>query len=171
MTIKDLKQNSKYEFFINLYSICHGKITEEPLKIMILTSDYKDKNFITLLKNDQINFDISNQKVIFEYLEEINAIEENKNIIINKKRLKINSYLYNNKKGVLENQNDDLDSIEYCLIINKEYIENIKNKINEKYKNFETNDKINIEDIICSCAGDFQVICKVIEKLKNSRKV
>ena len=171
MTIKDLKQNSKYEFFININSICHGKITEEPLKIIILTGDYKDKNFITLLKSDQINFDISNQKVIFEYLEEINAIEENKNIIINKKRFKINSYLYNNKKGVLENQNDDLDSIEYCLIINKEYIENIKNKINEKYKNFETNDKINIEDIICSCAGDFQVICKVIEKLKNSRKV
>ena len=93
------------------------------------------------------------------------------NKIRNKKRFKINSYLYNNKKGILENQNYDFESIEYCLIINKEYIENIKNKIYEKFNNLETNDKINIEDIICSCAGDFQVICKVIEKLKNSRKV
>ena len=170
LTIKNLKPNAKYEFHMNIYSSCHGKISEQPLKINILTTEYKEKDFLSLLKNEDLNFDISNKKVIFEYLEEINIIGENinKDKIINKKKFKINTYLYNNKKGIIENKEEDWDNIDNYVVINKDYIENKKSKLYETYKFLEKNDKINIEDIICSCAGNFQVMYKVIEKLKNN---
>ena len=122
------------------------------------------------MKNEDLNFDISNKKVIFEYLEEINIIGENNNKdkIMNKKKFKINTYLYNNKKGIIENKEEDWDNIDNYVVINKDYIENKKSKLYETYKFLEKNDKINIEDIICSCAGNFQVMYKVIEKLKNN---
>ena len=167
LIIKNLKPNSKYEFFINIFSLCHGKINEDPLKIIIMTCEHKEKDFISLLKNKEFDFDISNKKVIFEYLEEINIMEEDnkKDMIINKKKFKINTYLYNNKKGIIENKDENWNCIDDFIIINKEYIENIKNKIYEKYEDIKKLTKEKIEDIICSCAGDFQVICKIIEKL------
>ena len=167
LIIKNLEPNKKYEFYINIYSLCHGLINDEPVKIIILTSEFKDKNFISLLKNKNLDFDISNQKVIFEYLEEINFIEEDKNkdFIINKKKFKIYSYLYNNKKGIIENRDEEWNYIDNYLVINKEYIENIINKINDKYKDKEKLENKNLADIICSCAGDFNNICKFIEKI------
>ena len=167
--LKNLKSNSKYECFINLFSLCHGKINEQPLKIIIMTNEYKEKDFISLLINKDLDFDISNQKVIFEYLEEINIVEENdnKDMIINKKKFQINTYLYDHKKGKIENKDEDWDKIDNYIIINKEYIENIQNKIYEKYKDAEKLPTEKIQDIICSCAGDFKVICKVFENLKK----
>ena len=50
LTFKNLKPNSKYEILINIYSSCHGIISEEPIKINIFTNEYKDKDFISLLK-------------------------------------------------------------------------------------------------------------------------
>lgn len=130
LTIKNLKPNAKYEFHMNIYSSCHGKISEQPLKINILTTEYKEKDFLSLLKNEDLNFDISNKKVIFEYLEEINIIGENNNKdkIMNKKKFKINTYLYNNKKGIIENKEEDWDNIDNYVVINKDYIENKKSK-------------------------------------------
>ena len=169
LIIQNLKPNSKYEFYINLFSLCHGKINEEPLKLIIMTCEYKEKDFISLLKNKEFDFDISNKKVIFEYLEEINIVEEDnkKEMIINKKKFKINTYLYNNKKGTIENKDENWNCIDDYIIINKDYIDNIKNKIYDKYEDIKKLPKEKIEDIICSCAGDFQVICKIIEKLKK----
>ena len=167
-TFKNLKPKSKYEVLINIYSSCHGIISEEPIKMYIFTNEYKDKDFISLLKNEELNFDISSQKVIFEYLEEINYIQENNknDNIKNKKKYKINTYLYNNKKGMIENNEEDLEDIYNYIIINKEYIINIKNKIYKKYEFIKKMDKEKIEDIIFTCAGNYLAICKVIESFK-----
>ena len=170
MKINNLRTNSKYEFMINLYSLCHGKITDEPLKIIILTCEYKEKDFISLLKNKELNFDISNQKIIFEYLEEINFFEEdddNEEFVINKKRFKVSTYLYNNKKGIVENKYENWDDIDNYVIINKDYINFMINKIYEQYKYIKEIDKEKIGDIICKYAGNYQVICNAIEKLKK----
>ena len=169
LTLKNLKPNSKYEILINIYSSCHGIITEEPLKIIIFTTEYKDKDFISLLKNEELNFDITNQKVIFEYLEEINYFNEDnkKDALKNIKKYKINTYLYNNKKGMVENKDEDWEGIYNYVIINMEYINNIKNKLYNKYEYSKKIDKEKIEDIIFSCAGNFIAICKIIEKYKK----
>ena len=169
LTFKNLKPNSKYEILINVYSSCHGIISEEPIKINIFTNEYKDKDFISLLKNDELKFDISNQKVIFEYLEEINYIQDNNknDFIKNKKRYKINTYLYNNKKGMIENKEEDLEDTYNYVIINTEYINNIKIKLYKKYEYSKKIEKEKIEDIIFTCAGNYLAICKVIENYQK----
>ena len=169
LTFKNLKPNSKYEILINIYSSCHGIISEEPIKINIFTNEYKDKDFISLLKNDELKFDISNQKVIFEYLEEINYIQDNNknDFIKNKKRYKINTYLYNNKKGMIENKEEDLEDTYNYVIINTEYINNIKIKLYKKYEYSKKIEKEKIEDIIFTCAGNYLAICKVIENYQK----
>ena len=169
LTFKNLKPNSKYEILINVYSSCHGIISEEPIKINIFTNEYKDKDFISLLKNDELKFDISNQKVIFEYLEEINYIQDNNknDFIKNKKRYKINTYLYNNKKGMIENKEEDLEDTYNYVIINTEYINNIKIKLYKKYEYAKKIEKEKIEDIIFTCAGNYLAICKVIENYQK----
>ena len=139
-------------------------------KIIILTCEYKEKDFISLLKNKELNFDISNQKIIFEYLEEINFFEEdddNEEFVINKKRFKVSTYLYNNKKGIVENKYENWDDIDNYVIINKDYINFMINKIYEQYKYIKEIDKEKIGDIICKYAGNYQVICNAIEKLKK----
>ena len=169
LTFKNLKPNSKYEILINVYSSCHGIISEEPIKINIFTNEYKDKDFISLLKNDELKFDISNQKVIFEYLEEINYIQDNNknDFIKNRKRYKINTYLYNNKKGMIENKEEDLEDTYNYVIINTEYINNIKIKLYKKYEYVKKIEKEKIEDIIFTCAGNYLAICKVIENYQK----
>ena len=169
LTFKNLKSNSKYEILINVYSSCHGIISEEPIKINIFTNVYKDKDFISLLKNDELKCDISNQKVIFEYLEEINYIQDNNknDFIKNRKRYKINTYLYNNKKGMIENKEEDLEDTYNYVIINTEYINNIKIKLYKKYEYAKKTEKEKIEDIIFTCAGNYLAICKVIENYQK----
>ena len=169
LTVKNLKQNSKYELLMNIYSSCHGIISEESLKVYIFTYEYKDKDFILLLKNNEINFDISNQKVIFEYLEEINIFQENnkKDIIKNKKKYKINNYLYNNKKGEIENKDEDFEDINNYVIINSEYINNIKIKLYKKYEYEKKIEKVKLEDIIFTWAGNYLEICKIIENYQK----
>ena len=93
--------------------------------------------------------------------------DNKKDMIINKKKFKINTFLYNNKKGTIENKDENWNGIDDYIIINKDYIDNIKNKIFQKYEDIKKLPKEKIEDIICSCAGDFQVICKIIEKLNK----
>ena len=68
---------------------------------------------------------------------------------------------------MVENKDEDWEVIYNYVIINMEYINNIKNKLYNKYEYSKKIDKEKIEDIIFSCAGNFIAICKIIEKYKK----
>ena len=160
--------NTKYEFYINIFSSAHGKISQNPIKVIIYIRKKEEEleNFISILYNKKLDFDIRNKKIIFEYFEEDKFNENNKNsvdVMEYKKRIKIYKYSYDNKSGLSENKDEEKDIIDAFVVINKEDINKILSKIYDKYKEIKKVEKYIIEDIICTCAGDFQKICDLIE--------
>ena len=170
LIIKNPSINTKYEFYINIFTLNHGKISKEPAKIIIYVNKIdKEENFISFLNNKKIDFDIKNKKIVFEYFEEGIINKENNNNITEvrvgykNKRIKIFKYLYDNKNRIAENKNEEKEKIDAFVIINKEEIDKKVKKIYNKYKNLKNIEKYKIEDIICTCAGDFSKICEMIE--------
>ena len=163
--------NTKYEFYINIVTLSHGKISENPIKIIIYIRNNEEnaENFISFLNNKKLDFDIKNKKVIFEYFEEDSKNNENNKNIVDigighkKQKIKIYKYLYDNKSGMAKNKNEGKDIIDAFVVINKEDIDKIVNKIYDKYEKSKKIEKYKIEDIICTCAGDFQKICDLLE--------
>ena len=105
--------NTKYEFYINIVTLSHGKISENPIKIIIYIRNNEEnaENFISFLNNKKLDFDIKNKKVIFEYFEEDSKNNENNKNIVDigighkKQKIKIYKYLYDNKSGMAKNKN------------------------------------------------------------------
>ena len=164
--------NTKYEFYVNIYTLSHGRISVNPIKIIIYikNNEQNEENFISFLNNKKLDFDIKNKKIVFEYFEEVTKNNDNNNVAVDvnigikKKRIKIYKYLYDNKSGMAENKNGVKDKIDAFVIINKEDIDKIIRKIFDKYKGINEIEKYKIEDIICTCAGDFQKICEILDK-------
>ena len=165
--------DTKYDFFMNVYSLNHGKISDSPTKITIYIrkNEENEENFISFLHNEKINYDIKNKKIIFEYLEEdTKNIDNNKNMVdigtgYKKMRIKIYKYLYDNKSGMAENNDEDKDKIDAFVVINKNDIDLLVKKINDKYKESKKIEKYKLKDVICTCAGDFPKICDLIENI------
>jgi hypothetical protein len=165
--------DTKYEFFMNIFTLNHGKISDSPTKITIYVrnNEEKEENFISFLHNEKLGYDIKNTRIIFEYFEEdIKNIDNSKNMVdigtgYKKKRIKIYKYLYDNKSGMAENKNEDKDKIDAFVVINKNDIDVLVKKINEKYKESIKIEKYKIEDVICTCAGDFPKICDLMENI------
>ena len=167
--------NTKYDFYISIYSLAHGKVSVNSIKIMIYVKDEveKEANFISFLHNKKLDFDIKNKKIIFEYFkEDEKTIENNKNSLdirigYKRKRIKIYKYLYDDKSGMAENNNEEKDKIDAFVVINKGDIDKIIKKIYDKYEKSRKIEKYIIEDIICTCAGDFQKICELLDNKLN----
>jgi len=167
--------DKKYEFNINIYTLSHGKISENSTKVIIYIrnndEEEEDENFISFLSNEKLDYDIKNKKIIFEYFEEVAKCNENqKNMVdigvgVKKKKIKIYKYLYNTKSGMAENNDEDKDKIDAFVVINMNDINKLINKIYDKYKESKKIEKYRIKDVICTCAGDFQKICDLIENM------
>jgi len=180
--------NRKYDFNLNIYSLNHGKISEEPIKFNIFIRENENQNnFLSFLKNKKLNINpkIKNKKIILEYASNFNEKGENnfKPINLNKiqieNEIKIRKFIYDEKSGMaLEDKNKNIFDIkknedikinnqfsEMNIIINKEDIDKLVKKIKNKYKQINEFDKEKIEEIICSCLGDFSTICTFIEKM------
>ena len=168
--------DKKYEFSINIYTLSHGKISENSTKVIIYIRNNdeeveEEENFISFLSNEKLDYDIKNKKIIFEYFEEVAKCNENqKNMVdigvgVKKKKIKIYKYLYNTKSGMAENKDEDKDKIDAFVVINMNDINKLINKIYEKYKESKKIEKYRIKDVICTCAGDFQKICDLIENM------
>ena len=182
--------NRKYDFVLNIYSLNHGKISEEPIKfnIFIRESDNQN-NFLSFLRDKKFkvnpNFKNKNNKIILEYASNFKKKDENnfKPINLNKIQLgdeiKIRKFIYDEKSGMaLENKNKNINNIkeinevkdnnhysEINIMINNEDIDKLVKKIKNKYKQINEFDNEKIEEIICSCIGDFKTICTFIEKM------
>ena len=178
-------KNRKYDFCINIYSLNHGKISEEPIKFNIYIREKENqKNFLSFLNNKKFNFNDKNNKqknkFILEYSNIIDKKNENNFKPINLKddiniqnntNWKIRKFIYDEKSGMaLEAKNKEIiinnnKFFEIYIVINTDDVEaiikNIKNKYNH-LKEFETE---KLEEIICSCIGDFNTICTFIEKM------
>ena len=178
-------KNRKYDFCINIYSLNHGKISEEPIKFNIYIREKENqKNFLSFLNNKKFNFNDKNNKqknkFILEYSNIIDKKNENNFKPINLKddiniqnntNWKIRKFIYDEKSGMaLEDKNKEIilnnnKFFEIYIVINTDDVEaiikNIKNKYNH-LKEFETE---KLEEIICSCIGDFNTICTFIEKM------
>ena len=173
--IKKPKIDTKYEFFINFFTLSHGKISVSPIKVIIYirSEEEKEDNFISFLNNKKIDYDIKNKKIIFEYFEEGEKSNENNKDMVDigtgfkKQRIKIYKYLYDTKSGMAENKDEDKDKIDAFVVINLNDIDRLIKKIYDKYKESKKIEKYKLKDIICTCAGDFQKICDLIEKIKN----
>ena len=51
--------NRKYDFILNIYSLNHGKISEEPIRFNIFIRDKEDQaSFISFLNNKNLNLDV-----------------------------------------------------------------------------------------------------------------
>ncbi len=182
--------NRKYDFILNIYSLNHGKISEEPIKFNIFIRENENQNnFLCFLKNKKFkvnpNFKNKNNKIILEYAYNFNEKEENnfKPINLNKiqqgNKIKIRKFIYDEKSGMaLENKNKNTNNLqeineikdnnnysEMNIIINKEDIDKLVKKIKNKYKQINEFGNEKIEEIICSCLGDFNTICTFIEKM------
>ena len=182
--------NRKYDFVLNIYSLNHGKISEEPIKfnIFIRESDNQN-NFLSFLRDKKFkvnpNFKNKNNKIILEYASNFKKKDRNnfKPINLNKIQLgdeiKIRKFIYDEKSGMaLENKNKNINNIkeinevkdnnhysEINIMINNEDIDKLVKKIKNKYKQINEFDNEKIEEIICSCIGDFKTICTFIEKM------
>ena len=105
-----------------------------------------------------MDFDIKNKKIIFEYFEEVTKNNDNNNIAVDvnigykKKELRyINIYM--------------IIKVEWLKTeMDKDDIDQITRKIFDKYKCINKIEKYKIEDIICTCAGDFQKTCEILDK-------
>ena len=187
------KINRKYDFNINIYSLNHGKISEEPIKFNIFIRESENqKNFLSYLNNKKFDFKDKNKKkkIILEHV--IIPVEKNENNLkqINIGRInsdneiKIKKFIYDEKSGMaLEDKNKNKKIInnedkkdinmnkeffDINVVINNQDIEKILKKVKNKYKylnylNEFDNEKI--EEIICSCLGDYNTICTFIEKM------
>lgn len=57
------------------------------------------------------------------------------------------------------------NKLEINIVVNKDEVEKIRKKLKNKYKHLKEFDKEKIEEIICSCLGDFNTISNFIEKM------
>ena len=174
----------KYDFILNIYSLNHGKISEEPIRFNIFIRENDNQNsFLSFLKSKNLNLELKNKKkkIILEYLDlgdekmENNFKPINKNIIKVRDDITIKKFVYDeksgmaleNKKIIINNKNNDFnnDNLEIAVIINEEDINKLVKKIKKKYKQLDEFEKEKIIEIICSCLGEFNTICTFIEKM------
>ena len=190
--------NRKYDFYLNVYTLNHGRISEQPIKFQICIREKDEqKNFITFLHNKKWGFDYKNKnkKIIFEYTQNLDKIEKNSLDKINSKKInflnnidyeiknrfvKIRKYIYDEKTGKAfekeenDEENDEIDKMDKYfnnydlsmnIIINKDDVNNLIKKIHNKFKKTKYFDKNRLEEIICSCIGDFDKISKSIKSI------
>ena len=174
----------KYDFILNIYSLNHGKISEEPIRFNIFIRENDNQNsFLSILKNKNLNLELKNKKkkIILEYLDlgdekmENNFKPINNNIIKVRDDITIKKFFYDeksgmaleNKKIIINNKNNDFNNehLEIAVIINEEDINKLVKKIKKKYKQLDEFEKEKIIEIICSCLGEFNTICTFIEKM------
>ena len=174
----------KYDFILNIYSLNHGKISEEPIRFNIFIRENDNQNsFLSFLKNKNLNLELKNKrkKIILEYLDlgdekmENNFKPINNNIIKVRDDITIKKFFYDEKSGMalenknitINNKNNDFnnDNLEIAVIINEEDINKLVKKIKKKYKQLDEFEKEKIIEIICSCLGEFNTICTFIEKM------
>ena len=174
----------KYDFILNIYSLNHGKISEEPIRFNIFIRENDNQNsFLSFLKSKNLNLELKNKKkkIILEYLDlgdekmENNFKPINNNIIKVRDDITIKKFVYDeksgmaleNKKIIINNKNNDFnnDNLEIAVIINEEDINKLVKKIKKKYKQLDEFEKEKIIEIICSCLGEFNTICTFIEKM------
>ena len=185
--------NRKYDFKINIYSLNHGKISEEPLRLNIFIRETENqKNFLSFLNNKKFDFKYKNKKkkIILEHaiipieIDSNNLKRINIDRIKSYDRIKIKKFIYDEKSGMAledKNKNKKINYIEekkdinknkeffeIIVMINIQEIEKIIKKVKNKYKNLNylnEFDNEKIEEIICSCLGDYDTICTFIEKM------
>ena len=185
--------NRKYDFKINIYSLNHGKISEEPLRLNIFIRETENqKNFLSFLNNKKFDFKYKNKKkkIILEHaiipieIDSNNLKRINIDRIKSYDRIKIKKFIYDEKSGMAledKNKNKKINYIEekkdinknkeffeIIVMINIQEIEKIMKKVKNKYKNLNylnEFDNEKIEEIICSCLGDYDTICTFIEKM------
>ncbi len=190
--------NRKYDFYLNVYTLNHGRISEQPIKFQICIREKDEqKNFITFLHNKKWGFDYKNKnkKIIFEYTQNLDKIEKNSLDKINSKKInflnnidyeiknrfvKIRKYIYDEKTGKAfekeenDEENDEIDKMDKYfnnydlsmnIVINKDDVNNLIKKIHNKFKKTKYFDKNRLEEIICSCIGDFDKISKSIKSI------
>ena len=191
--INNPKINRKYDFKINIYSLNHGKISEEPLRLNIFIRETENqKNFLSFLNNKKFDFKYKNKKkkIILEHaiipieIDSNNLKRINIDRIKSYDRIKIKKFIYDEKSGMaLEDKNKNKkinyneekkdinknkEFFEIIVMINIQEIEKIMKKVKNKYKNLNylnEFDNEKIEEIICSCLGDYDTICTFIEKM------
>ena len=187
LIIKNPVINRKYDFLLNIDSLNNGKITEEPIIFNIFIREKENQNnFLSFLKNAKINLKHKNKKkkIILEYASISYENAENnlklidKNEFKKKNQIKLKKFIYDKKSGMAlkdkisdlkiikdkkELNNNDLSEIN--ILINEEEIQKLIKKIKNKYKNLDIFDKEKLEEIICSCLGDYSTICDFIEKM------
>ena len=185
--------NRKYDFKINIYSLNHGKISEEPLRLNIFIRETENqKNFLSFLNNKKFDFKYKNKKkkIILEHaiipieIDSNNLKRINIDRIKSYDRIKIKKFIYDEKSGMAledKNKNKKINYIEekkdinknkeffeIIVMINIQQIEKIMKKVKNKYKNLNNLNEFDnekIEEIICSCLGDYDTICTFIEKM------
>ena len=187
--------NRKYDFFINIYSLKHGRISEQPIKFQICIRENDDQdNFISFLHDKKWGFDYknklknNNQKIIFQYVQTIKKKNDNNLSLVDKTRnneldyeikegdIKIRKFVYDEKAGMAyeKEKNGDnkeikldklFDNLEMNIMINKDEVNKIAKRILNKYKNSKKLNRNKIEDVICSCVGDFKKISRLIEDM------
>ena len=185
--------NRKYDFKINIYSLNHGKILEEPLRLNIFIRETENqKNFLSFLNNKKFDFKYKNKKkkIILEHaiipieIDSNNLKRINIDRIKSYDRIKIKKFIYDEKSGMAledKNKNKKINYIkekkginknkeffEIIVMINIQEIEKIMKKVKNKYKNLNNLNEFDnekIEEIICSCLGDYDTICTFIEKM------
>ena len=185
--------NRKYDFKINIYSLNHGKISEEPLRLNIFIRETENqKNFLSFLNNKKFDFKYKNKKkkIILEHaiipieIDSNNLKRINIDRIKSYDRIKIKKFIYDEKSGMaLEDKNKNKkinyneekkdinknkEFFEIIVMINIQEIEKIMKKVKNKYKNLNNLNEFDnekIEEIICSCLGDYDTICTFIEKM------
>ena len=184
--------NKKYKFFLNIYSLNHGKISAEPIQFHIFIRENENqKNFLSFPNNTKFNLNNTDnnkkKKIILEYIKFPDEYDDNNFRPIKNGQNKINSeitirqFIYDEKSGMAledKNKNKILDEnfnnnhinfkdkyLQVNIVINKHDLENIYKKIKKKYKKLNLFNKEKIEEIICSCLGDYNTICTFIEKM------
>jgi hypothetical protein len=167
--------NRKYDFYLNIYTLNHGRISQQPIKFQIcIRENEEQKNFITFLKNKKWGFDYKNKskKIILEYvqnlknfekyhLEEINVKKVNDKKEISridyeiKDNIKIRKYFYDEKAGKAiekgENEeNEDFDKIENYLDLSMNIVINkddVNNIIKKIHNKFKKSKNLERERI------------------------
>ena len=190
--------NRKYDFCLSIYTLNHGRISEQPIKFQVCIREKNEqKNFITFLQDKKWGFDCKNKnkKIIFEYTQGLEKVENNSMEKINMTRLnilneidyeiknsnvKIRKYIYDEKTGKAfekeenDEENDEIDKIDkyfnnlelsMSIVINKDDVDNIIKKIHDKFKNSIYLHRLKLEEIICQCIGDFDKISRSIRSI------